>query len=205
MSYGAALPAGAYSGSLGAYHRRRQPASNQGASMRGAAMRRAVRLGGLGALGDPNLCTDPGWAVARSLTSTGMNILGSALAPSSTKAEGSTTITKSGSSAGYYAGEIGSGAVAAWDAGCEAEIRNQNMIASQQNTQMLADQMEAQRQATERQIAQNRTAMEQQLAAMMSMSQQQRQPAQTGGIDNNTLLIGGGIVAAAIVAVALLR
>jgi len=208
MTYGAALPAGAYSGSLGAYREGRRAPSNQGAAMRARAKHQAVRLGGLGALGDPNLCTDGGWIAAQSLLSSGLDMLGGALAPTGgTKAEGSTTVTGgSGGGAGYTATQAGGAVVGTWGAVCDAERAQNAQDASYRNTLLLQEQMERDRLTQERAIAANRTAAEQQLAMMMQMGNRAAPaPTASGGIDQNTLLIGGGILAALVVGVLILK
>jgi hypothetical protein len=174
--------------------------------MRARAKHQAVRLGGLGALGDPNLCTDSEWIAAQSLLSSGLDILGGALAPKpGTKAEGSTEITGGGgSSAGYTATQVGGAITGTWGAVCDAERAQAAQEASYQNTLLLQQQMERDRLTQERAIAANRTAAEQQLAMMMGMANQPA-PAASGGIDQNTLLIGGGIIAALLVGVLILK
>ncbi len=167
--------------------------------MRGAAMVRAVTLGGLGALGDVNLCTDTGWVAAQSLIGGGFDILGAGLAPTTSKKTGET-----GGGAGYTAAQVGSTLADSWGAACAAERARNAQEASAANTRMMADQMAADRQMQERMIAEQRRSSEQQLAMMMQMGQRPP-PAAPAGIDRNTLLIGGGILAAAVLGIVLLR
>jgi hypothetical protein len=167
-------------------------------------MHQAVRLGGLGALGDPNLCTDGGWIAAQSLLSGGLDILGGALAPTTTKTEGTTTT--SGGGAGYTATQVGGTITSTWGAVCDAERAQNAQDASYANTVMLRDQMERDRLTSERAIAANRTAAENELAAMMMLGSRAPAPvAASGGIDQNTLLIGGGLVVALLVGVLILK
>ena len=210
MSYGAALPAGAYAGALGAYRHRRQAPSNQGAAMRHAVRSRAVSLGGcaagLGGLGEgENLCTDPGWAVARTLIGGTADMLSGAFAPSTTTDKMGKTTT-SGGGTEYYAASGAGVVVGAWDAACAAEAQQQNMDASYANTLQLQQEMERQRLYNEQVIASQRAGMDAQLAQMLMMQGQQQRPAAApGGIDQNTLLIGGGILAALAVAALVLK
>jgi hypothetical protein len=171
--------------------------------MRSRAMHQAVRLGGLGALGDPNLCTDGGWIAAQSLLSSGLDLLGGAFAPTTTKTEGTTTT--SGGGAGYTATQVGGALTSTWGAVCDAERAQNAQDASYANTLLLQQQMERDRLTNEAAIAAGRTAAEQQLAMMMQMGQRAPAPAATGGIDQNTLLIGGGLVVALLVGVLILK
>ena len=201
--YAAALPAGSYVGSFGAHRPARAAPSNQGATLRNAAMRRTVSLAGLAALGGTNLCTDTGWIATQTILDSGLTLLGGALAPTTTKAEGSTTT--SGGGAGYYATEVGGVVTDTWGAVCDAERARNAAEASAENTRLLMDSAAADRATMDRATAEARRSTD--IYAQLAMRQPVvplAAPAATG-IDTNTMLIVGGIAAAALVGILILR
>jgi hypothetical protein len=198
MGYGAALPAGSYGGPLGAYRRRRmEPSSHVGATIRDNIKARA--LGGVG-LG--NLCTDPAAAFTQAIIGgAGAIVAGTSEGELMWDSKTGSWIRTGGSTAGTITGGSLSTVSDAWGATCAADAAASS-DATAGNMEMWQAQLDAQRAATERQIAEQRRTTEQTLQTLMMMQAQQgRQEAQSG-IDTNTLLIAGG-VALGVVALAL--
>ena len=182
--FGAALPAGSYSGSLGRYAGRHEP-SNQGARARETMKAQALGRVGFAGLGDVNLCTDPGWAAANA-------ILGAA---------GGTITQMNTSSAGPDGtpdrgwGAVGAGTsslATAWSATCAAQQQQQQTASAAAAAQQLAQQ----RAENEMAIARARAQFE---------MQQQAQASASGGVDTNTLLIGGAVLGAVVLGALFLK
>lgn len=201
MGYGAALPAGSYGGPLGAYRRRRvEPTSQAGATIRDNIKARA--LGGVG-LG--NLCTDPAAAFTQAIIGgAGAIVAGTSEGELMWDSKTGSWIRTGGSATGTITGGALSTTADAWAATCAADAAASS-DATAGNMDAWRAELEAQRLATERQIAEQRHTTEQTLNTLMMMQAQQgRQQAQSG-IDTNTLLIAGGVAAGVVVLALLLR
>jgi len=182
--YASALPAGSFRGIGSVYVAREGLAASYG------ARNRVLGSTGIrGLSGDPNLCTDPGWVAARSITSSAGSIF------SAFAGEGETR------DRGWAAAGAGVDAVAnTWAAACMAEARGATDGTSTP-TESIADVMARARAEMERDAANARAA---DLDLRLRSSASTSQPA-SGGISQQTLLIAGGVAVAALAAVLLLR
>jgi hypothetical protein len=190
MSYGAALPAGNYHGSLGRYAGTPRP-SHQGAAVRGLMKRRALQGVGMAGLGEgTDFCTDPGWTAVNALIAGAGSVITSTNTSSASSGE-----EGSQPDAGWSAVGAGTtGFANAWQTHCATQAQQQQQAAS------AAAQLELERQRAENEMAIAQARAQNEMAIATMRAQQG-----TGGIDQNTLLIAGGVGLAAILAVVLLR
>jgi hypothetical protein len=140
-----------------------------------------------GLSGDPNLCTDPGWAVARTLLSNAGPILD----------------RLGGDDAGVQtAGDALSLVGDAWAAGCMADARGSTTGATP--SESVEDVLARARAEMERDAA-NARAADLDVRMREAALQSERDSAASGGVSQQTLLIAGGVAVAALAAVLLLR
>lgn len=181
--YASALPAGNFRGIGSTYVAREGLASTYAARNRVLA---GTGIAGLG--GDPNLCTDPGWVAARTITSSAGDIF------SAFAGEGETR------DRGWAAAGAGVDAVAnTWAAACMAEARG-TTDGTATPTESVADVLARARAEMERDAANARAA---DLDVRLREAASTSQPSQ--GVSQQTLLIAGGVAVAALAAVFLLR
>lgn len=180
--YASALPAGNFRGIGSAYIAR------EGRAATYAARNRVLAGTGIAGLsGDPNLCTDPGWAVARTL-------LGSA----DTFIDRFAAEDQGWQTAGDALSTVGD----AWAAGCMAESRGSTTGATPGES--VEDVLARARAEMERDAAMARAAdLDVRLREAALTSDSSSQPEQ--GVSQQTLLIGAGVAVAAVAAVLLLR
>lgn len=181
--YASALPAGNFRGIGSAYIARSGRAATY------AARNRVLAGTGIAGLsGDPNLCTDPGWAVARTFLSSADTFIDRFAAED-----------QGWQTAGDALSMVGD----AWAAGCMAESRGSTTGATP--SESVEDVLARARAEMERDAAMARAAdLDVRLReAALTQSPPSSQPAQ--GVSTQTLLIGAGVAVAAVAAVLLLR